>query len=91
MVKNNKNSTEGYVNREIEAEVKYGYSCLTCHPLVQAYTKCHHCSLYSSSEMNLNIKVKVRVDPNVEEQTNDRQNTASLYHAKLKAGTTKSI
>ena len=27
-------------------------------------TKYHHCSLYSSSEMNLNIRVKVRVDAN---------------------------
>ena len=59
---------------------------------MQVYTKYHHCSLYSSWEMNLNIKFEVRVETNVDGLTNgqrtDRQKTRSLYHAMLKAGTT---
>ena len=80
--KSNKNSAEGYVvpkvtksvNHEIYVTVKYGYCCLSCYSYMQAYTKYHHCSLYSSWEMNLNIRIKVRVDTNVDglmdEQTN---------------------
>ena len=40
-------------------------------PKVQAYTKNHHCSLYSSWEINLNIRVEVRVDTNVDRLMNE--------------------
>ena len=60
-----------------------------CHPKVQAYTKFHHCSLYSSWEMNLNIRVEVRIDTNVDGRMS-RRKTRSLYPAMLKAGITKS-
>ena len=42
---------------------------LSCLPLGHAYTKYHHCSLYSSWEMNLNDKVKIRVDVNTDSIT----------------------
>ena len=63
---NKKNSAKSYVvpskftksvNHEIQVVVKYGYCRLRCHPQVQAYTKYHHCSLYSSWEINLNISL----------------------------------
>ena len=62
---------------------------------MQVYTKYHHCSLYSSLEMNLNIKFEVRVETNVDGLTNgqrtDRRKTRSLYHAMLKADATMTI
>ena len=51
---------------------------------MQAHTK----YLYSSWEMSLNIRVKVRVDTNVDGLTDERK-TRSLYHAMLKAGAAK--
>ena len=33
---------------------------------MQAYISYHHCSFYSSWEINLNIRVEVRVDANVD-------------------------
>ena len=50
---------------------------------MKAYTKCNHCSLYSSSEMNLNIRVEVRVDANVDGLTYNELKTGSLYHTKF--------
>ena len=37
-------------------------------------TKYHNCSLYSSWEMNLNIRVEVRDDANVDKLTDERTN-----------------
>ena len=49
------------------------------------------CSLYSSLEMHLNIRVKVRVDASIEGGQADRyrRKTGSLYCSMFKAGTAK--
>ena len=49
-----------------KVEVKYWYCYPSFHAWVQAYTKYHYCSLCSSWEMNLNIRVKDRDDANIQ-------------------------
>ena len=54
---------------------------------MQAYIKYHHCSLYSSLEMNLNIMVEIRIDANVDglmDKWTDGWKTGSLYCSMLK-------
>ena len=60
---------------------------------MQAYTKYDHCSLYSSKEMNLNIRVKVGVDTNVDRMMDERiENRIPIsLHAKSKQDNNRGI
>ena len=58
---------------------------------MQAYTTYHHCSHYSSWEMNLNIRVEVKVDANVDGLTDERTENRILisHHAKSRRNINK--